>query len=260
MAESRSSDGPPPAARGEQEPIPGPQILEPRAPSANDLPRELAHRHLSLVRSSSASPEVQQDRVPLVEDRAALVLALKSGDERAAEAFFREFEPLVGRTIGRILGLGDDLPDATQEAFLRAMRALEKLREPQALVDWLQQITVFTAVDFLRRRKRRRWLRFFDSDAAEEQAGPEPDEAGQEALRATYRVLDRLSAEERSVFALRFIDGMEIDALASAHDCSRSTIKRRLSRATARFRALAKREGALAPWIASIEPDEEGAS
>ncbi len=196
--------------------------------------------------------------MPLVEDRAALVLALKHRDERAAVLFFREFEPLVERTIGRILGFGDDLPDATQEAFLRAMRSLDRLREPQALVDWLQQIAVYTAMDCLRRRKRRRWLHFFDQEPIEKVAAPASDEAERDALRAMYRVLDRLSVEERSVFALRFIDGMDIDTLANAHDCSRSTVKRRLARATARFRALAQHESALASWIASdADADEE---
>ena len=143
---------------------------------------------------------------------------------------------------------------------IRHAKAIARYRFLGQFHDWLQQIAVFTAVDFLRRRKRRRWLRFFDQQATEEPAGPAPDEAGQEALRATYRVLDRLNAEERSVFALRFIDGMDIDALANAHDCSRSTIKRRLARATSRFRALAQREGALAPWLAGTEQEDEGTS
>lgn len=235
------------------------QIGEPRPAPAHDLSPELARPHLSLVKTSAApaAPAPAGEPIPLVADRAALVAALRVGDARAAAAFFFEFEPLVGRTIGRILGFGDDLPDATQEAFLRAMRSLGRLRNPQALVDWLQQIAVFTAVDFLRRRKRRRWLRLLDHEAAEEPSIPGPDAADQEAVRATYRVLDRMSPDERSVFALRFIDGMEIDALASAHDCSRSTIKRRLARSTARFRALAQREAALAPWLAGSELEEE---
>ena len=115
----------------------------------------MASSHLKLVSSSSAAVSTARSRIPLLEDRAALVLGLARRDERAAAAFFKEFSPLVERTIGRIIGFGDDLPDATQEAFLRAMRALERLRDPQALVDWLLQIAVRTAVDVLRRRKRR---------------------------------------------------------------------------------------------------------
>lgn len=237
--------------------MPSEKIPEPRAQFPDDLSEEVANRHLTLVKSPSTERSAQENRASLIEDRAALVLALKNGDERAAAAFFREFAPLVERTIGRILGFGDDLADATQEAFLRAMRSLNRIREPQALVDWLQQVAVYTALDFLRRRKRRRWLRLFDRESEEEPIAPTTDEAGRDALRATYRVLDRLTAEERSVFALRFIDGMDIDSLASAHDCSRSTIKRRLARATNRFRALAQGEGALAIWLASSSHEDE---
>jgi RNA polymerase sigma-70 factor (ECF subfamily) len=258
LTQARSSSAPPVGDNSEA--VLDLQIPEPQGQFPNDLTGDLANRHLSLVKSSPARPQAHENRVALVEDRVALVSALRQRDERAAAAFFREFEPLVARTVGRILGFGDDLPDAVQEAFLRATLSLERLREPQALVDWLQQIAVYTAMDCLRRRKRRRWLRFFDQNPAEEVAAPERDEAETDALRATYRVLDRLSVEERSVFALRFIDGMEIDALANAHDCSRSTIKRRLARATARFRALAQHETALASWITSneIENEEEG--
>jgi RNA polymerase sigma-70 factor, ECF subfamily len=183
-----------------------------------------------------------------VGDRHAVVAALKSGDEVAAAAFFREFEPLVERTMGRILGYDDELGDATQEAFLRAIRSLDTLRDPQALVDWLIQIAVFTATDFLRRRKRRRWLVFVGVRPTVEPIAAN-DEGARDAVRATYRVLDRMRPEDRTVFVLRFIEGMDFDALANAHDCSRSTIKRRLARATARFRLLARREPALARWI-----------
>ncbi|MGC4086532.1 MAG: sigma-70 family RNA polymerase sigma factor [Polyangiaceae bacterium] len=187
----------------------------------------------------------------------ALVSGLRRRDPHAATVFFQEFEPLVERTIGRIIGFSDELPDATQEAFLRAMRSLDKLRDPQALVEWLLRISVFTASDFLRHRKRRRRLFFFEVENVEEPPAPVADESGREALRATYRVLDRMSPEERTLFALRFLDGMDLDALASAHDCSRSTVKRRLARATARFLTLARREHALSAWVAGAEVEEE---
>lgn len=185
----------------------------------------------------------------LVGDRHALVSALKRGDERAASAFFREFEVLVERTIGRILGFDDELGDATQEAFLRAIRSLDGLRDPQAMVDWLIQIAVRTATDYLRRRKRRRWLIFVGAAPVEEPPAAGRDDGAREAVRATYRVLDRMRPEDRTVFALRFIEGMDIDALANAHDCSRSTIKRRLAHAEARFRVLARGEAVLATWV-----------
>lgn len=255
MARSRSSDTP--AGDGQPKPVRPPRIPEPQVQPPSDLLGELAKPHLKLVRPASLVPP--PERSPLLEDRAALVLALSTGDARAAAVFFREFEPLVERTIGRIIGFGDELPDATQEAFVRALRSVGRLRDPQALVDWVLQIAVRTAADFLRRRRRRRWLSFFAPAQLAEPEAPETDESGREAVHATYRVLDRLSPEERTVFSLRFIEGMDIDMLASVHDCSRSTIKRRLARASARFRALARHERALTTWVAhqGIESDEE---
>jgi RNA polymerase sigma-70 factor (ECF subfamily) len=217
--------------------------------TADDLVGTVTSPSLALVANPDARPPRRWGPLDPVADRTALVLALRRGDEQAAAAFFREFSPLVERTIGRIVGFDDDLPDATQEAFLRAMRSMDRLRDPQALVDWLLQIAVFTATDWLRSRKRRRWLVFFDPERHQEPAAPDPDDAGRDALRATYRVLDRMSMEERTVFALRFIDGMELSTVASACACSLATAKRRLTRAAARFHALARSERALAPWL-----------
>jgi len=216
----------------------------------------LAKPNLRLVEPLAHASSVRE-RSSLLEDRKALIVALKLRDPSAAEAFFREFEPLVERTISRILGHDDELGDATQEAFLRAIRSLERLRDPQALVDWLIQIAVCTATDFLRRKRRRRWLLFVGAAPTEGPVALERDESGREALRATYRVLDRMNPEERTVFALRFIEGMGIDALANAHDCSRSTVKRRLIRATTRFRTLARKESALVPWLDAKSGDAD---
>jgi len=193
----------------------------------------------------SAAP--RRGTVEFAGDRSAFVAALRRGDEGAAAALFHEYSPLVERTIGRILNVNEDLPDATQEAFLRAIRSVHRLREPQALTDWLLQIAVCTAVDWVRKRRRRRWLTFVDPVEVPEQSSGF-DEAGRDVVRATYRVLERMSVEERTVFALRHIDGMELTQLATVCKCSLATIKRRLVRADARFEALTQHEPALLAW------------
>lgn len=193
-------------------------------------------------------------------DRAVLVAALARGDEGAAAALFHEYSPLVERTLARILGADAELPDALQEVFLRALRSVKKLRDPQALTDWLLRIAVCTATDWLRSRARRRWLLLLDPARVERPPSEALDESGREALRATYRVLDRLGVEDRAVFALRFIEGMELVKVAAACGCSLATTKRRVQRARARFIAAARREPALEPWLlasASGEQEED---
>ena len=187
-------------------------------------------------------------RVLFVGDDHALLAAFKRGDRGAAAALFDRYAELVGRTIARILGTSSDLSDVVQEAFVRMLRSAHLVRDPQALPEWVIRVAVCTAADELRARKRRRWL-LLEPPSDAEPVGTSADVEGREAVRATYAVLDELSVEERTAFTLRFIDGMDLQRVAASCDCSLATIKRRLERAEARFRALARRHAVLAGWL-----------
>jgi len=91
-------------------------------------------------------------------------------------------------------------------------------------------------------------LVFLGDDAPEIEAPSSPPEA-EEALRATYRILSTLPADERIAFALRFIEGMELTEAAAACRVSLATIKRRVARAKSTFEARAERHPSLARWL-----------
>jgi RNA polymerase sigma-70 factor (ECF subfamily) len=198
---------------------------------------------------AAAPPPARWAPVTFAGDDHALLRAFTRGDRGAAAALFDRYAPLVERTIARILGADSELADAVQEAFIRMMRSAHSIRDPQALPEWVIRVAVCTAVDTLRSRRRRRWLTFGPTESVEPD-GAEPDLEGREALKATYAVLDQLSAEDRAVFALRIIEGMELRQVAAACDCSLATVKRRLGRAEARFAILARKQPALGNWLA----------
>jgi RNA polymerase sigma-70 factor (ECF subfamily) len=75
-----------------------------------------------------------------------------------------------------------------------------------------------------------------------------------EALRATYAVLAELPADERIVFALRHVDGMELIAVAGACGISLATVKRRLGRAQRTFCERAEKHAALVEWLGKGDP------
>jgi RNA polymerase sigma-70 factor (ECF subfamily) len=185
-------------------------------------------------------------------DDHALLRALGRGDQGAAAALFDRYAALVERTMARVLGVDSELSDAVQEAFVRMLRSVHAVRDPQALPEWVRRVAVCTAVDTLRHRRRRRWL-LLDPIESIEEDGVEADLEGREALKATYAVLDQLPVEERTVFALRVIDGMELQQVAGACDCSLATVKRRLERAESRFALLARKHPALGSWLESGE-------
>jgi RNA polymerase sigma-70 factor (ECF subfamily) len=192
-------------------------------------------------------------------DDYALVAGIRRGDPAVAAAFYEQYRCLVERTLVRLLGFDSELADTVQETFIRALESSRLLRDPQALPSWMIRITVFTASDLIRRRKRRRWLQLFTDPREANDRGNdlvfegEPDLEARRALQAAHAVLENLPVAERVAFSLRRLEGMELREVASACGCSLATIKRRLARAEVRFRARARSHPALANWLAAQE-------
>src|SRR5262249_4720499 len=151
------------------------------------------------------------------------------------EALYDRFAPHVQRVLCRVLGFDRDLADLHHDVFVRALGSLDGLRDPSALKAWITSIAVFTARTAIQRRVRGRWLSFLDHDELPEVEAVVASGEVNEALRATYALLDKLPADERIAFALRFIDGMELTEVADACGVSLATIKRRLARAEESF-------------------------
>jgi RNA polymerase sigma-70 factor (ECF subfamily) len=207
-----------------------------------------------LNRESSAAdllrmPNSGVARLPLPESDEALVAALRENRPDAAATLFDRYAVHVRRVLARVLGPDSDQLDLVQDVFVTALESISKLDEPRALRAWLTQIAIFSARTRIRRRTRWRFLRFMPSEELPELALDAVDYDGTEALRAVYRTLAKLSADERIAFALRFIDGMELTDVAAACQVSLATVKRRLARAQAAFREAARPEPALAEWL-----------
>lgn len=179
-----------------------------------------------------------------------LVAAALAGDRKAEEALIVRHAPRVTRVLMRILGGDPEVVDQAQEVLLRAMQDLPTLRDPRAFRSWLTTLAVMRARRVLQRRARWRWL-FGERVQVEELDLPEEhDESGRAALVAVYEVLNKLSEEERTAFALRYLEGMELTEVAESMSVSLATVKRRISEANKRFTSLAKSQPALIPWLA----------
>lgn len=188
-------------------------------------------------------------RLPATMTDASIVRAVASGEPAGAAALFDRYHVHVQRVLVHVLGPDSELSDLVQEVFLTAMRSIAKVTDPSSLRAWLGTIAVFTARACVRRRARFRIFQFLPNDELPEvEHEPVPYEVD-EALRATYRVLERMPVDERIAFALRFIDGMDLGEVATACEVSLSTIKRRLAKAEERFARLAAREPSLVDWL-----------
>jgi RNA polymerase sigma-70 factor (ECF subfamily) len=194
-------------------------------------------------------------------DEAAFVEALKRRDRSAEVRFYDRYTDLVSRIMARVVGVDDDLPDLIHEAFMRALKGISGLRDAEAITTWMTQVATRTAVDALRRRQtRRKWFSLQPSPKPEVVTPEEPEGTldAQAALRSTYQILGCLPPEERAAFALRRLEGRELNDVASACRCSLATIKRRLERAEKAFFALAAQNPALREWLSGSRRASSG--
>jgi RNA polymerase sigma-70 factor (ECF subfamily) len=200
-------------------------------------------------RSSGDAPTSRVARLKTPDSDAVIVKALRARHSVGAAGLFDRYHLHVRRVLLHVLGPDPELSDLVQEVFAHAIASVFHLEDPSSLRGWLGSIAVFTARARMRRRSRWRFLELLPNHDLPEvehcAAPPEIDEA----FRAAYRVLERLPVDERIAFALRFIDGMDLAEIANSCGTSRSTAKRRVGKARARFEKLALREPSLVEWL-----------
>ncbi len=186
---------------------------------------------------------------------AVLVHAAARGDERAAEAIWDRFSPLVRGMARRALGPQGEVSDLVQEAFLQLFRLIPDLRDPASLRSFLIGITLRVVGSELRRRRVRRWLHLTESGSLPETAGLGEDDEAREALRGLYAALDRLGDGDRLIFVLRHIEGLELTDVAASLGMSLATAKRRLAKTMERLIAMAARDPALSDYLSLSSPE-----
>jgi RNA polymerase sigma-70 factor (ECF subfamily) len=182
-------------------------------------------------------------------DDRALVGALKVKHPGAMEALYDRYAAHVERVLARVMGFDTELYDLVQEVFIEAFKSVAAMKDGQALNAWLTTLSVFTARQCIRKRRRRRVYWVKDPDNYMEVPVNDADPSEIEALRLTYQALETMATDDRIVFSLRFIQGMNVAEVATTCRVSVSTAKRRLKRAETRFSVIARRFPALLECI-----------
>jgi RNA polymerase sigma-70 factor, ECF subfamily len=192
--------------------------------------------------------------VTFLGDDAALIAGVQAGNTVAMGALYDRYVGDVRRILLHTLGPRLDLADLVQDVFVNVLTSVRSLREAGALRGWLFQVTVRTARKHLRGSTRRWWLKLWpEGDEVELQPAAMLEENASDAVQATFRILGRMAAEDRLVFSLRYVSGLELSEMAEACNMSLSTLKRRLWRAEKRFFADARHDDTLRTWARGDE-------
>lgn len=183
-------------------------------------------------------------------DESAFVQALRTGCPVACELLVREHAAPMRAIALRILHDESEADDVVQEAFLAALRALERFEGRSALPTWLHRITANAALMRLRARKARPVASLDEllpefteggawSRSCEPWKEPEQDPLLREELCARVReCIARLPEKHRIPLLMRDIEGLRNDAIAERLGISVNAAKIRVHRARQAVRAL----------------------
>lgn len=171
---------------------------------------------------------------------AALVKRVKKGDRGAFDVLVLKYQHKIVNLIMRYVRDPSEALDVSQEAFIKAYRALPNFRGDSAFYTWLYRIAINTAKNHLVAAGRRPLD--YDLDAEGQEGAPvsaslyEVDTPERLALsdeiRGTVnRVIKGLPEDLRTAIILREIEGMSYEEIAQTMDCPVGTVRSRIFRA-----------------------------
>jgi len=169
----------------------------------------------------------------------------RDGDTAAYERLVRMHQAVAFRAAYLVTGDASEAEDATQEAFVKAYRALDRFRPGASFRPWLLAIVTNEARN--RRRSAGRRANLTLRVAAEGQTfsaavSPEAAVVAAERREELLTSLGELSEGDRLVISYRYFLGLSEQETATTLACARGTVKSRLSRAIARLRRAMKKE------------------
>jgi RNA polymerase sigma-70 factor (ECF subfamily) len=185
-----------------------------------------------------------------------LVRRYLEGDIQAFGTLVERHERRVYNLALRMTGREEDAKDATQDAFLSALRKLTGFRGEAAFTTWMHRVTVNACYDLLRKRQRTPLLHEREDDGAPRPEPAAPDHA--EAVELSIdvrRALQSVPEDFRAVLILCDVQDLAYEDAAAALEIPVGTVKSRLHRGRV---ALARALGS--PSGVRERPDETGPS
>lgn len=170
-----------------------------------------------------------------------LVERVKKGDKAAFDLLVIKYQSRIINLVMRFVRNQSDAMDVTQEAFIKAYRALPNFRGDSAFYTWLYRIAVNTAKNFLAVQANRR-SHEMEQDLSEmeqidtgtslkELENPENLLLTSEIQDTVVRAIENLPDDLRTAITLRELEGLSYEEIAEAMDCPIGTVRSRIFRA-----------------------------
>lgn len=169
-----------------------------------------------------------------------LVARVQQGDKKAFDLLVLKYQQKITNLISRYIRDPHEVLDVTQEAFIKAYRAIPKFRGDSAFYTWLYRIAINTAKNYLVAQGRRPPSDDVEAEVAEqmdvgmrlkETGTPENHVLTEEISMTVQHAIDDLPEDLRTAIVLRELEGMSYEEIANAMSCPVGTVRSRIFRA-----------------------------
>ncbi|HEY5703100.1 MAG TPA: RNA polymerase sigma factor RpoE [Gammaproteobacteria bacterium] len=169
-----------------------------------------------------------------------LVERVQNGDKKAFDLLVIKYQQRIVNLVSRFVRNHADALDVTQDAFIKAYRALPNFRGDSAFYTWMYRIAVNTAKNHLAVQNRRPMD--IDQDVSEieqiegdhalkEYATPEHMLLRDEIQDTVIQAIEGLPEDLRIAITLREVEGLSYEDIAEAMECPIGTVRSRIFRA-----------------------------
>ena len=171
---------------------------------------------------------------------AELVKRVQAGDSRAFDILVQKYQHKVVNLVGRFVSDQAECYDITQDAFIKAYRAIGNFRGDSQFYTWLYRIAANTAKNYLASRARKSPQYTVDIEDAEHYEGasglkeyttPENLLLTEEIKQTVFAAIEGLPDDLKSAITLREIEGLSYEEIAEVMDCPIGTVRSRIFRA-----------------------------
>ena len=178
------------------------------------------------MRASGSLPAA----APLVGNEDDLVARARLHDEEAIAALVRLAAPSALAAARRVTGDAALAEDASQEAFLRAFRAIDRYRPQSSFRAWVRTIVIRCAIDLMRRRRP-------EVPLSDTEGSPGSEETRHEDADLLRAALAALSPLDREIMIARELEGASDRELSARFDITLTSVRVRMHRARKKIRA-----------------------
>ena len=169
-----------------------------------------------------------------------LVERVQRGDKQAFDVLVLRYQQKVVSLVMRYIRDPAEALDVTQEAFIKAYRAIGDFRGDSAFYTWVYRIAINTAKNYLVAQGRRPPGSDVDAETAEqldmsgrlrESATPEHNLLKDEIAQTVQEAIAELPEDLRTAITLRELEGMSYEEIANSMSCPIGTVRSRIFRA-----------------------------